>query len=370
LKCKLGDQDTSNNNSTTIYQMPSTRSGKTNYKVGPEHHGRYAHANGTFASGNRKRKADDESRASTRLQTAQVEDRQKRIRVFESSPPTPTKEQLINLPRATRHSQPCCLHYGFDRGAREILYPDYFFCGNCDAYVEAMLHGSYKKLIKKDSANFICQADHSNFIFPSTKKSDRIHHTLLQRLEEVEDEDEVVASTPAAAARPLPTITPALLGYPLLDPSHRSTETPPAPVRNLQRDINSGIANRNHPNRQSTVTPLVPLRNLQHDIGSGLLVANQNQAYKTKYEETVVRLQDLEAKYNGLLDRHQTYLLKASSPIDLTVRAINLPFVDGHEFDGFDVLKDSEKKQEKKVSAFVTMIMGEGFFMDTFVVRS
>jgi hypothetical protein len=75
-----------------------------------------------------------------------------------------------------------------------------------------------------------------------------------------------------------------------------------------------------------------------------------------------VRLQDLEAKYNGLLDRHQTYLLKASSPINLTVRAINLPFVDSHQFDGFDVFKDSEKKQEKKVSAFVTMIMGEGFF--------
>jgi hypothetical protein len=161
--------------------------------------------------------------------------------------------------------------------------------------------------------------------------------------------------TPAPSARPFP------------DPNRRFTETPPVPLRNLQRnidselanrnDIDSEVANRNNRNRQSTVTP-------------GL--ANQNQqAYKTKYEATLLRLQDLEEKYNGLLARHQAYLLiKASNPIDLTVRAINLPFVDGLKFDGFDVLKDSEKKQQKKVSAYFTMIMGEVFLMDTFVVRS
>jgi hypothetical protein len=80
---------------------------------------------------------------------------------LEPLPPTPTKkEQLIKLPRAARHSKPCCLPYGIDRGAHEIIYPDYFFCRNCDAYVEAMLHSSWKALIKKDSANSICQVDH------------------------------------------------------------------------------------------------------------------------------------------------------------------------------------------------------------------
>jgi hypothetical protein len=54
--------------------------------------------------------------------------------------------------------------------------------------------------------------------------------------------------------------------------------------------------------------------------------------------------------------------LKILSPINLTIRAINLPFVDGHKFDGSDVLKDSEKKQEKKVRAYVTMLVGEDFF--------
>jgi hypothetical protein len=84
------------------------------------HHGRYAHANDTFASGNRKRKADDELRASTRLRTAQVEDRQERIRISEPGPPTPTNEELIKSPRATRHSKPCCLYYGINRGAHEM----------------------------------------------------------------------------------------------------------------------------------------------------------------------------------------------------------------------------------------------------------
>jgi hypothetical protein len=181
-------------------------------------------------------------------------------------------------------------------------------------------------------------------------------------LEEVEEENEVVASTPPEAARPLPMITPASLGCPFPDPNCRFTKTSPVPLRNLQGDINSKLANRNNPNHQSTVTLPVPLCNLQFNIDSGL--ANQNQTYKTKYEATFLRLQDLEEKYDGLLHllhRHQAYLLKASSPINLTVGAINLPFVDGHKFDGFDVLKDSEKKQEKKVSAYFTIIMGEVF---------
>jgi hypothetical protein len=110
---------------------------------------------------------------------------------------------------------------------------------------------------------------------------------------------------------------------------------------------------------QSTATPPIPVRNLQCDID--LVPANQNQQdYKRKYEETLLRLQDLEAKYTGLFDLHQTYLLKI----------INLPFIDGHKFDGSDVLKDSEKKQEKKVRAYVTMLMGEDTFGETWSNKS
>jgi hypothetical protein len=72
-----------------------------------------------------------------------------------------------------------------------------------------MIHSSQKALIKKDSANCICQADHKNF------KVDRVHHTLLQHLKEVQEEDAVVTSTPSESARPLPMLTsPAPSGRP------------------------------------------------------------------------------------------------------------------------------------------------------------
>jgi hypothetical protein len=55
-KCKQHyDKETRNNNNITISQMPSTRSGEMNYKVGSEqHHGRYARVRGAFASGHEK----------------------------------------------------------------------------------------------------------------------------------------------------------------------------------------------------------------------------------------------------------------------------------------------------------------------------
>ncbi len=316
--------------------MAGTRSGKTNYKVGPEHQGRYAVANGTFASSGRKRKTD-ESRA-TRHQTAQDEERQKRTKIGNPSPPTPTKEELVSLPRPTRHSKPCCLHYGIDRPAREVLFPNHFFCGNCDAYVKAMIHGAKKLLIKKDSLRYICQAGHTNYIFPTTKKADRIHHSLFARLKPLEDDssddDDLEVMPPpvvaVAATRVVVAIT-ATRG------ATAETSTPEAATP-----------------RQPLITP-PPLRNpLQRKPTANL--------YKTKYEETVVRLNNVETRYNDLLHRHQTYLLKTNNTVDLTVRAINLPFVDGHHFDGSDVLDDSEKKQQKKVRAYVTMLMGEGFF--------
>jgi hypothetical protein len=78
------------------------------------------------------------------------------------------KEQLIKLPTATRHGgKPCCLqHYGIDRGARKI---------NCDAYVEAMLLYMPSRPYER--------------YFPTTKKSNQIHHMLLQHFKEVEGED-------------------------------------------------------------------------------------------------------------------------------------------------------------------------------------
>jgi hypothetical protein len=151
---------------TTINQMPATRSGETNYKVGPEHQGQYARVSGAFASGNHKKGKTVELRA-THLQTAHNEQRQKRIRLSEPSPPTPTKKQLIKLPRATRHSKPCCLHYRIDRAARKIIFPHHFFCGHCKDYIEAMIHSSRKLLVKKDSC---VKLTISVIFFPNNKE--------------------------------------------------------------------------------------------------------------------------------------------------------------------------------------------------------
>ena len=150
-----------NNNNITISKMPSTRSGNTNYKVRPEHLGRYARVSGAFVSGNGTKRKNDESHA-TKLQATQEENRQKRHKIGDPSPPTPTKAELIKLPRPTRHSKPCCLHYGIDRPAREVLFPDHFFCGNCDAYVEAMIHSSRKYQIKKDSSAHVKNESRTN----------------------------------------------------------------------------------------------------------------------------------------------------------------------------------------------------------------
>jgi hypothetical protein len=271
--------------------MAGTRSGKTNYKVGPEHQGRYAVANGTFASSGRKRKTD-ESRA-TRHQTAQDEERQKRTKIGNPSPPTPTKEELVSLPRPTRHSKPCCLHYGIDRPAREVLFPNHFFCGNCDAYVEAMIHGAKKSLIKKDSLRYICQAGHTNYIFPTTKKADRIHHSLFARLKPLEDDssddDDLKVMPPPVVAVAATRVVVAVA----TTRGATATSTPEATT--LRPLITPGTSRRPLlPNRVQIPTP--PLRNLQRDD-----LEPTADSYKAKYEETVVRLNNVEARYNDLL---------------------------------------------------------------------
>jgi hypothetical protein len=38
--------------------------------------------------------------------------------ISDPSPPTPTKEELVRLPWASRHSKPTCLHYGIDKHGR------------------------------------------------------------------------------------------------------------------------------------------------------------------------------------------------------------------------------------------------------------
>jgi hypothetical protein len=154
--------------------MPSTRS-RTKYDLGPEHHGQYAEANRTFTSNKRRQEVGD--RCATRFQTSQRHE--KRIKLGVPAPPTPTKEEIIKLERARRGATPTCLHFGVEKEVCEYLYPNHYFCGHCDDYVEAMIHSMNKKAMKRDSRTFICQVGHTNYITPTTFKEHKLYWRLF-----------------------------------------------------------------------------------------------------------------------------------------------------------------------------------------------
>jgi hypothetical protein len=54
-----------------------------------------------------------------------------------------------------------------------------------------MMLSDRKGAIRKDSTTFFAgQADHKSFIFPTTKKCDRTHYSLLERFRMVGDDEE------------------------------------------------------------------------------------------------------------------------------------------------------------------------------------
>jgi hypothetical protein len=340
-KSKHGDDETRKNNNTTINQMAGTRSGKTNYKVGPEHQGRNARASMS------KKRETIEPRA-TRFQTTEAADRQKRMRISDPSPPTPTKEQLVNLPRASRHSKPTCLHYGIDKRGRDMLYPDYFFCQHCEDYVQAMLLSSRKSSIKRNSTTFICQGSHTSFIHPTTKKSDRSHYTLFrpyQNGHDVEDATADATATATVTTNRAPRVTPTTV-----------TVTPPTTVTVT-------------PPTQSTQTN--PSREAFTDILGERPDLVELQAKYARLLTQVERpgpsrvaLSKLQKKYDDLLLRFQTYLAKTQDPKALITRAINLPFNDATEFDGSDAVVDSVIIRRKKVQKLVANVLMQTDFYD------
>jgi hypothetical protein len=147
-----------------------------------------------------KKRETIEPRA-TRFQTTEAADRQKRMRISDPSPPTPTKEDLVSLPRASRHSKPTCLHYGIDKRGRDMLYPAYFFCQHCEDYVQAMMLSSRRSTIQRNSSTFICQGNHMSFIHPTTKKSDRSHYTLFRPYQNGHDVEDATATATVTTNR-------------------------------------------------------------------------------------------------------------------------------------------------------------------------
>jgi hypothetical protein len=341
--------------------MPRTRSGKRNYKVGPEHLGRYAAANGTFALGKKRQTIEPRN---TRLQTSEASDRQKRIRISDPSPPTPTKEQLVQLPRATRFNTPTCLHYGIDKRGRDIMYPHHFFCNHCEDYVEAMVLSSRKSTIKRNSRAYSCQGKHKSFIHPTTRKLDRTHNSLLQRFrhghKDVEDDEEQEVRVYVTATRT-------------------------AAVTNTRTPASTTIARTPHhaanPQGITTVTPAsaaTPNRrgSPSHDALTDILAeeSRRNDELQSKYtnlltqvEAPKVALRKLQKSYDDLLLRFQTHLAKTQDPMALITRAINLPFNDTGEFDGSDAVVDSDIVKRRKAKKLVANVLMQTKFFDGLV---
>jgi hypothetical protein len=157
-------------NNITISQMTATQNG-TKYDVGPEHHGHYAKANCTFVSN--KRCPEHGVPLATRFQTSQR--KEKRIKLGNPAPPTPTKEEIIQSERARRGANPTCFHFGVKEEVNEYLYPKHALCAHCDDYVKTMINSMNKKAVKCNSRAFICQAGHTNFITPTTLKENKLN---------------------------------------------------------------------------------------------------------------------------------------------------------------------------------------------------
>jgi hypothetical protein len=82
---------------------------------------------GAFSAPDKKdKKRKKAERLATRLRSCEQEQHQKRIKVAVPSPPTPTKEQLVNIRRAMRNGKFTCLHFGIDKESHNFLYPEHY----------------------------------------------------------------------------------------------------------------------------------------------------------------------------------------------------------------------------------------------------
>lgn len=95
------------------------------------------------------------------------------IRIETIATPSPErvpskKLRLLPSPPMTRmlrrKGSPTCSIFGLNRG---LLYPDYFFCHNCDEWDTDSILGIKKK--KSCPAYLRCTANHTSFCFPKDK---------------------------------------------------------------------------------------------------------------------------------------------------------------------------------------------------------
>jgi hypothetical protein len=308
-------------------------------------------ASAASSSSIKKRKVAE--RPATRRSVSEHDERQKRIKIASPSPPTPTKEQFVNIRRAMRNGNPTCLHFGIDKESRDLLYPEHYFCDRCDDYVNSMILSGRKGAIKRDSRNFMCDAGHTSFIFPTAMKKNKVHHLLRElTVSSSEDCDEEENSASSPMANTAVTRTPAtlvstttVLSVASSITTHQSIESPAVPPI-----ANDQVALRNLDNEYEELArnEVRLLREKNKQLESDLVVANN-------------KVLSLQTNHDDMQIRLQHYLLQSHTPKNLATRAINLPFDDSTSFDGTGIVDDSEKRRKVKVEKFVAMLMQSDF---------
>ncbi len=80
-------------------------------------------------------------------------------------PPSPDAAFVRSLRRTKE--RPSCIMFG---PLREVLYPDYFFCGNCRKYEDCLKSGSLHGLASRESFRFRCTANHTDYFLPTQRR--------------------------------------------------------------------------------------------------------------------------------------------------------------------------------------------------------
>jgi hypothetical protein len=258
------------------------------------------------------------------------------------------------LERPTRSRQPTCLHYSLDKKFFELQYPNHFYCGHCEDYVEARILDASKNL-KRDYRHFICQGGYKSFISPSTLKIEKIKRVLFKTVpvpgdDDTESNDSNEVALPSARAIASKTTTPhaRAISTSLVTPAQPTpppNENPLAPtLRNLQAnyDMLSGVSSR---------------ATADYDL---LKACNTTLLYQVRDDKKI--LQDLQARNAELSVRHQSMFLKAGNPNDLVAQAINLPFDNVLEFDGSGMVSSAGEKTKNQVTQFVSLFLIQSAF--------
>jgi hypothetical protein len=96
---------------------------------------------------------------------------------------------LPRFTRATRNTKPRCLHFAPSPTEFQHKYPHHFFCGKCDNLYQKWVIDGADYRCNVDSARYMCEATHQNFIRPTQLKP--VSYYLIN--DDDDDDDDVIS---------------------------------------------------------------------------------------------------------------------------------------------------------------------------------